>query len=674
MAYREEEDYLNPEDPMQQLLQARLSDTGGATIDPGSVDAQQQTLASSDPVSTPTGSTTTGTSAPSPASNSISSAIDPYAALQALGSNPPPAATATSASTGFAPSAAQQADMLRQLQATADINKLPAGASIGSSVGGRIFPGGAAPAPAPAAAPAAPAAPAPANAIPATPTPAATPAATGGAPTPGQPGFQWPGMTGPTQVVTGVDGKPYTIPTGPAGREFAGSSQDGSVVFWKMPDGSMRTTQNGKVLGQTPVSSAPAATPAAPTPTANTQQPQTELGAMTQSVLQQMAELQAEVDNPETPTDVQGMYREQLTSILSMIEQEEGKLRAEAQQAGTSLDPATEYTLTKMREELDRQLKQQDMAMNARGLFDSGISVAAGSELRKGNMSDQAMVLSTRLSKIQDDLRKSLSGLSQQKIGLSSEFGKEGLQGQLSENRDIRNVGESRKNALLQARMGLRGQFSDEDRFSKDLDFRTRNAAEELAFKRSEGQANRGHQTSERLGSQGFQAGQQTSQQTHQSGLQTGQQTHQSGMQQQQLAQQAALAKLDREHQTARDTAKTDAERAQADRDHQNRVDLLQREIAAGRFSHAPSGGGAPRDVTRPIGTTTLGGRELALIQQSGNNARDARAALEVRVPQLIRDGLTADDLRRLYEAVDQLPHPTQQPISPRNQELNPDR
>lgn len=213
------------------------------------------------------------------------------------------------------------------------------------------------------------------------------------------------------------------------------------------------------------------------------------LSGVTSDLMGQLASIQQQVNNPQAPNDVIAMYRQGLTDILSLLNQQEENARAEAAKQGSQFDPATQNALDVMRTELDRQIKEQDMALNARGLFNSGILAQVETNLRTGNMSDQAKVISGYLTKVQDNLQKQLEGIMTARTGAITGLTEKGLAGQLDENQFVRKQNSDLQDRLLNARLSFRGQLNTANENALNRAAENQRAAQTLAAENSRNDA-----------------------------------------------------------------------------------------------------------------------------------------------------------------------------------------
>jgi len=215
-----------------------------------------------------------------------------------------------------------------------------------------------------------------------------------------------------------------------------------------------RVTPQTEVANQNPAG-APGATPGTPETGG--------LGALTSGITNQINAIMAGLSNPGTPVDATAVFMKQSQAILGMLDQQEAQMRAENEKAGTTVDPATKFAIDQLRENLQTQLTATRENLNRRGLYDSGIELQLESNLQKGSASDQAQILSTRLSKLQDDLSKGLTSLRTQRYSTASQFGLAGANAQTSSDELGRKLGQQREQEALQGMLNLRGQVGQEN-------------------------------------------------------------------------------------------------------------------------------------------------------------------------------------------------------------------
>lgn len=287
-----------------------------------------------------------------------------------------------------------------------------------------------------------------------------------------------PGQNAPIQLF-GRGQSPTSSPQGPdaiqraldAARPTAPTPQQAAT------GGSVGTAPRtpattGGSIGPSLAPSAPAAPPApvAVEPTGAGQAPIDTSGAggagslqgLTGSIMQQIQGIQSGLNSPGTPIDVTAVYLKQSQSILDMLNQQEASLRAEAEKQGTQVDPATQFTIDKLRETLDANLKSTREDLNRRGLYDSGILLQLENNLQKGSASDQAQILATRLSKLQQDLQTGLTNIGNQKFQTASQYGLAGANAQSASDSQGRTLAQQREQQALAAMLSLRGQQASE--------------------------------------------------------------------------------------------------------------------------------------------------------------------------------------------------------------------
>lgn len=212
---------------------------------------------------------------------------------------------------------------------------------------------------------------------------------------------------------------------------------------------------------------------------------------LTSSIMNQLQGIQASLSAPGTSSDVTGVYLQQSQSILRLLDEQEAQLRAEAEKAGTTVDPATEFTISKMRETLNENLKTVREDLNRRGLNDSGILLELENRLQKGSASDQAMVLADRLTRLQDELTKGLAGLRSQKVSTLQSFGRDAAQAQFTAGENQKRNALDREQEALRAMLNLRSQVSGEQNAAANRSFQGEQSALERAFNAEQAELDR---------------------------------------------------------------------------------------------------------------------------------------------------------------------------------------
>lgn len=145
--------------------------------------------------------------------------------------------------------------------------------------------------------------------------------------------------------------------------------------------------------------------------------------------------------------DVQAIFATQGKTLLDMLD----KQIADLQASGSQVDPATANTLQTLRNELDRNLKATREDMARRGILESGITIEAEQILRKGNMSDQAKILTDRLSRIQQNI----DAVRGQKIATASTFGLAGANAQTQADAAERQRIDTLRGQVVSGKLGL---------------------------------------------------------------------------------------------------------------------------------------------------------------------------------------------------------------------------
>jgi hypothetical protein len=185
--------------------------------------------------------------------------------------------------------------------------------------------------------------------------------------------------------------------------------------------------------------------------------------------MSQLQQVQSGLGSTGQSADVSAVYLRQSQSILDMLNQEEATLRADAQKNGTTVDPATQFTISKLQETLDANIKTTKENLNSRGLYDSGIELQLENNLQKGSASDQAMVLNDRLTKLQDQLQAGLTNIGNQRVSTASQFGLAGANAQSTANAASTLADQTRQENAVRDMLSLRGQQSQEQSAAASL-------------------------------------------------------------------------------------------------------------------------------------------------------------------------------------------------------------
>lgn len=213
------------------------------------------------------------------------------------------------------------------------------------------------------------------------------------------------------------------------------------------------------------------------------------LGALTSSIVSQLQQIGQSTIGPNAQPDVTGVFLQQSQAILKMLDEQEAQLRAESEKQGTQIDPATQFTIDKMRESLNEQLKTTREDLNRRGLNDSGILLELENRLQKGSMSDQARVLAERLTKLQDQLSSGLSNIRNQKVSTLSSFGRDAANAQFTAGENQKKNALDREQSALQGMLNLRGQVSGENENSLQRSFQSNESALQRAYGEAQSKA-----------------------------------------------------------------------------------------------------------------------------------------------------------------------------------------
>ncbi len=185
------------------------------------------------------------------------------------------------------------------------------------------------------------------------------------------------------------------------------------------------------------------------------------------------------------------MNMKQAQSILDMLNQNEASLRANFEKQGTTMDPATQFTLDQLRQTLEQGLTKTKQDLNARGLLDSGIELQLENNLQKGSASDAANILGQRMSKLQDQLNTGLQNIGNQRFSTMSQFGLAGTNAQNASDQNAIKLQADRQQQALQAMLGLRQQTAQEQYQQQSLAQQAQLAAQQQAFTGSQNDLNR---------------------------------------------------------------------------------------------------------------------------------------------------------------------------------------
>lgn len=209
---------------------------------------------------------------------------------------------------------------------------------------------------------------------------------------------------------------------------------------------------------------------------------------------------------PQTP-DVMALYASQAEKILGLIAEQEKQLRADAANAGQSVDPATQNMIDQLKEALGEQLKKTREALASRGLLNSGILIEAEQMLRKGNLSDQARIMAERLSRIQDNLTAQLGTLRQQRVSTAQQYGMAGLQAQTQADQAERQRLQELRGQVLQGRLGLSQQVGQQYEAQQNRGLQVYLQQIDQQFKSDQAAANRAFEEAQQNAALAAQAG-----------------------------------------------------------------------------------------------------------------------------------------------------------------------
>jgi hypothetical protein len=213
------------------------------------------------------------------------------------------------------------------------------------------------------------------------------------------------------------------------------------------------------------------------------------LGALTSSIVSALQSAGQSALAPGSSPDVGAVYMQQAQSILAMLDEQEKQLRADSERQGTTLDPSVAFTLNTLRQTLEDNLKTTREDLNRRGVYDSGITLDLESKLRKGSASDAAMVMASRLSKLQDQLSQGLAGIRSQKVSTLSSFGRDAANAQTSSDEASRRRQYDTEQNAIKSMLDLRGQVSTENNQAANRSFQGNESALQRAYGESQSKA-----------------------------------------------------------------------------------------------------------------------------------------------------------------------------------------
>jgi hypothetical protein len=215
------------------------------------------------------------------------------------------------------------------------------------------------------------------------------------------------------------------------------------------------------------------------------------LGALTNSIMTQLQGIGQSAIAPGSSPDVSAVFMNQANAILKMLDEQEAQLRAENAQQGTQIDPATQFTIDRMREGLNESLKATREDLSRRGLNESGILIEAEQMLRKGSLSDQGRVLAERLTGLQNQLSQGLAGIRGRKADTMQSFGSQAANAQFTSGENNKRNALDREQSQLQGMLNLRGQQSSENQASLNRSFQGNESALQRAFNAEQAELDR---------------------------------------------------------------------------------------------------------------------------------------------------------------------------------------
>lgn len=199
------------------------------------------------------------------------------------------------------------------------------------------------------------------------------------------------------------------------------------------------------------------------------------IGEISNQIRNDLNTIRSELANSKAP-DVQGIFASQASAILKMLDEQEQFFRKQAEQEGTTQDPATQFAIQELREALGEQLKGAREDLNRRGILESGITLDVEAKIRKGQVSAEGRILAERLSRIQNTLREQLTGLQDRRFATASSFGMAGAQGQVGAELDERRRRDDLLGRLVDAGQTERNFLAEEDRFDRSQTFQAEQA------------------------------------------------------------------------------------------------------------------------------------------------------------------------------------------------------
>jgi hypothetical protein len=183
-----------------------------------------------------------------------------------------------------------------------------------------------------------------------------------------------------------------------------------------------------------------------------------------------------ELNKPDTSPDVLAVYNQYLSDILSSIEKRMNDLKSTAEQQGKELDQSTLLTLETLRQRLSDELKSVREELNRRGLYESGILLELETKLRNNELSEEARILSDRLSKIYDNLNNNLNQLYNAAIDVQSKYGLAAADAYAKAKADYEQQRQDLLTKLINARLEQRSQLSKEQQAALDRQLKEQQA------------------------------------------------------------------------------------------------------------------------------------------------------------------------------------------------------
>lgn len=281
----------------------------------------------------------------------------------------------------------------------------------------------------------------------------------GGGPQSGTP-QPWTGPDGSQYVwdPNQANGKGAYVAAGPQGGISIGA-QNGIPGLGGQPGGTYTGPGPGFAYGGVVNDPLTAANPVSPgqqgAQSNNPETPSGQPGPVGQVLQQAASDLQglgAQASASQSP-DVLSVFQQMGQNILDTLKQQETDLRNQAQQAGTQIDPATQFSLDTLQSNLDKQLTAVRQNLNNRGLYNSGIELSSENQVRSGELSGEAKIMSDRLSAIEKQLESGLTGLNSEAMKSVDQLGIAGAGAYAKQQQSAQDAQQAQYLAALKARL-----------------------------------------------------------------------------------------------------------------------------------------------------------------------------------------------------------------------------